>query len=177
MIRTVTLQILLLSAITSCAAWAQNSDLGVLYGVMVLHGPATAESGRTGQYIELATNIQLNYARQLLDSRPGGLFIELPVIYNHTTTFFTPGVRFKFSTKSRVSPFVAAGAGVARFGGALLPHRKITGTFEFGGGFDVRFTRLTSFRCELRDFVAPLGSSGIAVRNHPVVSVGIAFHF
>jgi len=177
--RIVMLKALLVSTLGGCAALAQNSDLGILDGVELTIGQATPGSGlMDGRYIQLATNLQVNYARQVLDTRAGGLYVEFPVVWGGTArTYFTPGVRFKLATPSRVSPFGAMGVGVATFGGRLVPNRRTTGAFEFGGGFDVRFSRLTSFRCEVRDFLTPRGASGLAVRNHPVFSVGIGLHF
>ena len=151
--RTFVLKMLLVSVLGGCAALARNSDLGILDGVEVTVGQATPGSGlMDSRYIQLATNLQVNYARQVLDTRAGGL------VWGGTArTSFTPGVGYKLSTQSRVSPFGAIGAGVATFGGTLVPNRRTTGAFDFGGGFDVRFSRLTSFRCEVRDFLTPRG--------------------
>jgi hypothetical protein len=179
MMKTVVLKMLLVSLLGGCAALAQNSDLGILDGVEVTVGQAMPGSGlMDNRYIQLATILQVNYARQVLDTRAGELYVELPFVWGGTArTFVTPGVRFKLATPSRVSPFGAIGAGVATFGGKLVPNRRTTGAFEFGGGFDVRFSRLTSFRCEVRDFLTPRGANGLAARNHPIFSVGIGLHF
>jgi hypothetical protein len=81
--------------------------------------------------------------------------------------FFTPGFRFRFLNKA-VSPYTVAGAGVERatlvqdglinLGTALtansgVPTRNFKGVFDFGGGVDVKLTRLFALRTEFRDFV------------------------
>ncbi|MFI5104869.1 MAG: hypothetical protein ACHP79_08100, partial [Terriglobales bacterium] len=81
--------------------------------------------------------------------------------------FFTPGFRFRFFNKA-VSPYAVAGAGVERatlvqdgftnLGTALSansgsPTRNFKGVYDFGGGMDVKMTRLFALRTEFRDFV------------------------
>ena len=181
--RTVALKILVVSVLAGSAALAQNSDFGVLYGVEVLYGKQVLPSGIVDSAISISSNTQINYARQVLDSRTGGLYVEFPIVYGGTNSAgnvaitFTPGVRFKFATQSRLSPYVAAGVGVTSAGGTAFLPRTVSPAVDFGAGLDIRFTRLLSLRTELRDFVARRGLGGYEGRNHPIFSVGIAFHF
>jgi hypothetical protein len=169
--RTAAIKITMLAALTGCAAFAQNSDFAILYGISPHKSEALA-------------SYQLSYARQVLDTRAGGLYVELPVftvsnaIANGAgSILFTPGVRFKFATQSRLSPYAVLGVGVASFGGSAVASRTTTSAVDFGAGMDVRLTRLLSIRGEVRDFVTRPRLGDYGGRNHPVFGVGIAFHF
>jgi hypothetical protein len=180
--KTPALKMMLLSALASCAAFAQNSDFGVLYSAKILVGNQLLPSGRTDSAISISTGYQLNYARQIVDARAGGLYLEFPLLEGgngsgNVDIFFTPGVRFRLSTQSRVSPYVALGLGVFSSGGTRFSSRSTSAAVEFGGGFDVRFTRLLSLRTDLRDYVSGSRIGGYQGRNRPALSVGIAFHF
>jgi hypothetical protein len=180
--RTAALKIALLSALAGCTAFAQNSDFAVLYSAKILVGNQLLPSGKTDSAISISTGYQLNYARQILDARAGGLYLEFPLLEGgngsgNSDIFFTPGVRFRLSTQSRVSPYVALGVGVFSSGGTPFSGRTTSAAVDFGGGFDVRFTRLLSLRTELRDYVSGSRIGGFQGRNRPAFSVGIAFHF
>jgi hypothetical protein len=180
--RTAALKITLLSALASCTALAQNSDLAILTAVKIQVGDQILPSGRTDAGISMASASQLTYALQVLDARPGGLYLELPLIeggngFGNIDIFFTPGVRFKFSTQSRFSPYVALGAGVFSAGGTTFSSRTTSAALGFGAGFDVRFTRLLSLRTDLRDFVTRSRMGKFEGRNRQVFSLGLAFHF
>jgi len=180
--RTAALKITLLSALASCTAFAQNSDFAVLYSAKILVGNQLLPSGKTDSAISIATGYQLNYARQILDARAGGLYLEFPLLEGgngrgNSDIFFTPGVRFRLSTQSRVSPYAALGVGVFSSGGTPFSGRTTSAAVDFGAGFDVRFTRLLSLRTELRDYVSGSRIGGFQGRNRPAFCVGIAFHF
>jgi len=183
------------------AAHAQNSDFAVLLGVTwpegkIVSGPGTYVKGSVGG------DIQFNYAFQAVQ-RVVDLYVEFPMVIAGRDTglttagmvsesagvdfYFTPGVRLKFSPESRVSLYGAAGGGLASLGqlNVLTTNRSVTlstgrvttGAFDFGGGFDLRITRLLSFRIEGRDFVTRAGLGGSAGMHHGLVNFGIAFHF
>jgi hypothetical protein len=100
--------------------------------------------------------------------------------------FFTPGVRLKISPQSRVSLYGAVGGGLASFTNtqstiapavSITTGRVTTGALDFGGGLDLRLTRLLSLRGEARDFLTRRGLGGESGKNHGIYQVGIAFHF
>jgi hypothetical protein len=185
-------------AVAASMAPAQNSDLGLLLGGSlrvngrVAPGVVTSNVSAAGQ---------INYAIQLREAGAGQLFIELPLIIAagvegrisgstiegsaRNTIFFTPGVRWKFTPASRVSFYVAAGGGLASFGenfGLVQPGlvsgsigRVTTGALGFGGGIDIRLTRLVSLRAEGRDLITRGNIDGSA--NHTLLMVGAALHF
>ena len=176
------LKFVCVAALSCGAAFAQNSDFAILTGVEVLYGRQLLPSGKIDNAISIISRTQFNYARQVVDARSGGLYVEFPLIYGvnavgNATITFAPGVRFKLATQSRLSPYFAAGVGVTSAGGTAVLSRSTSAAFDFGAGLDVRFTKLLSLRTELRDFVARRGLSGYEGRNHPIYSLGIAFHF
>jgi hypothetical protein len=180
--RTIALYVTLLSALASCTVFAQNSDFAVLYSAKILVGGQVLPSGRTDAAVSITTSSQLNYAREILDARAGGLYLEFPLLegtngFGNLDIAFTPGVRFKLSTQSRVSPYVALGAGVFSAGGTTFSSRTTSATVDFGAGFDVRFTRLLGMRTELRDYITRSHMAGFEGHNRPVFSIGLAFHF
>jgi hypothetical protein len=106
--------------------------------------------------------------------------------------FFTPGIRVKFSPESRVSFYGAAGFGIASFAatpsivvvtaGAVSAtvtpgSRRNSPALGFGGGIDIRLTRLLSLRGDVRDFVTEAALGDVNGRNHGIFQFGIAFHF
>src|SRR5437773_2259465 len=163
-------------------AFAQNSDFSVLYSAKILIGNQVLPSGRTDVGASITTSTQLGYAHQILDARAGGLYLEFPLLegtngFSNFDFAFTPGVRFKLSTQSRVSPYVALGAGIFSAGGTSFSGRTTSAALDFGAGFDVRFTRLLGMRTELRNYVTRSHMAGFEGHNRQVFSIGLAFHF
>jgi hypothetical protein len=179
-------------------AHAQNSDLGLLVGGSLRVNGRVAPGIETGN---VSAAGQINYAIQLHEDGAGQLFLELPVIVvagvqgsvtpgaiqgsTNNTVFFTPGVRWKFTPASRVSFYAAGGVGIASFGqnfgfvgsGVVVGsiRRVTTGALGFGGGIDIRLTRLVSLRAEGRDAITRGNIDGSA--NHTFLMVGAALHF
>lgn len=101
------------------------------------------------------------------------------------TYMFTPGVRFRFFD-SRVSPYAALGAGIERstlvrgttdgLVIAAFPSRAYKGTFDFGGGADIKLTKLIALRAEVRDFVRT-GHAISESRQDLLFMGGFALHF
>jgi hypothetical protein len=145
---------------------------------------------------------QINYAAQLRETSAGRLYLELPLLLGGHATgtvagsvngsaggmfFFTPGLRLNIAPHSRVSLYVAAGAGPAAFGESRTVAGKgfvsastgwtVSAALDFGGGLDFRLTRLMSLRAEARDFVSGKGLGGVQGRHHPIFGFGVGFHF
>ena len=55
--------------------------------------------------------------------------------------------------------------------------RRNSPAFGFGGGIDLRLTRLLSLRGDARDFVTKADLGGVTGRNHGIFQAGFAFHF
>jgi opacity protein-like surface antigen len=190
---------------SACAAQAQNSDLGLLGGISGPRGQITEAAGTSVTSGSVTPSFQINYAGQVLQ-RAVDLYIEVPLVVAVRASgtvvsgpggtavagsagpdlFFTPGVRLKFSPESRVSFYAAAGFGIASFSAtstivapALVAtdSRQNSPAFGFGGGVDIRLTRLLSLRGDIRDFVTQRGLGEVTGRNHGLFQLGIAFHF
>jgi hypothetical protein len=187
-------------------AAAQNSDLGLLAGISGPRGSITVAGGTVTQSGSVAPSLQLNYAWQVVE-RKTYLYVELPLVIPFREggtvatspagtvvvgdagpdVFFTPGLRLKVSPQSRVSFYGAAGFGIASFGGSTISAspaltsvaggRQNSVAADFGGGIDLRLTRLLSLRGDARDFVTRAGLGGVSGRNHGIFQLGIAFHF
>jgi hypothetical protein len=197
--------ILILSAIATGLAWAQNSELALLGGFSGVQGQTSVAGANKATIGTVSPSLQVNYAWQILE-RKAGLSIELPLVIpvrvsgeevssptfqssvgnSGPDIFFTPGVRLKISPQSRVSFYGAAGFGIASFGATsfILPGPTIVSTSRrnspalgFGGGIDVRLTRWLSMRGDVRDFVTKKGLGGVTGRNHGIFQAGVAFHF
>lgn len=192
-----------LACSTALAQRSQNSEISFLAGVsnptsQVVVGSTITISGAAGAALQLA------YSYQALSCAAGYLYVEIPatftlraagtVIGNGTVsstdnnmTLLTPGVRFKLPIQSRLSLYGVAGGGIGSFGrdetvinktGVFIgTNRTEHGVFDFGGGLDIRLTRLLSFRGEGRDFITGKGLGGVNGRNHAVYEFGLAFHF
>jgi len=190
------LPVILSLAAASSAAFAQNSDIGVLFGVSA---PVTTVGG--GHVTaSVGGSFELNYAAQVHESKAGQLYVELPFFVNvltddrvgagsvissvKDTIFFTPGVRYRFTPASRVSFYAVLGGGLASFGRFVevvgpgvtnVSSRSTTAAVAFGGGLDFRLTRLLSLRFEGRDAVASSRYDGAA--HHTFFVFGAGFHF
>ncbi len=196
---------LAITMLTVCAAFAQNSDLALLAGISGPRGQTTVTGGTSTVSGSVTPSFQINYAWQVLQ-RAVDLYVELPLVIPVRTSgtvvsgpggtfvtgtagsdiLFTPGIRLKISPESRVSFYGAAGFGIGSFGATatvVLPATVIAGSrqnspaFDFGGGLDLRLTRLLSLRGDVRDFVTRSDLGGVTGRNHGIVQFGIAFHF
>jgi hypothetical protein len=168
-------------------------------GVIIANpnGPSATESGTVG------VSYQFNYGYQVASTSAGNLFIETPMTFvwrlsgtvtggslsglDRNTWYFTPGVRFKIPTGTRISFYVVLGGGLASYferdsvvNGQLVASRSNTiehPALDFGGGIDLRISRWLSLRADERDFISAAGFGGTAGHNHLQFLAGIAFHF
>ncbi len=101
-------------------------------------------------------------------------------------SYFTPGIRLKIPTKTRVSFYGAIGGGYALYNekdslmnGQLTATEDPSGVHpaaDFGCGVDLRLSQFVSLRVDGRDYITPAGLGGEPGRNHPLFVAGIAFH-
>jgi hypothetical protein len=190
------LPVVILSIAASSAALAQNSDIGVLFGVSA---PVTTIGGGHVSS-SVGGSFELNYAAQVHESKAGQLYVELPLFLNarvdnhvgggsvvagvRDSIFFTPGVKYRFTPASRVSFYAVLGGGIASLGSLVavvgpgvtnISSRSTTAAMDFGGGLDFRLTRLLSLRFEGRDAVTSSKYDGAA--HHTLFLFGVGFHF
>lgn len=131
----------------------------------------------------------LNLAYQVLDTKVGSLYLEVPEITESlpagNSFYVTPGMRLKIPTGTRFSFYTSLGGGFGKFhsvetisGGQLVSTYANTyrPVFDFAAGVDFRVAHWFSLRAEARDNVAPHGLSGVLGHNHPLLLYGFAFH-
>lgn len=78
---------------------------------------------------------------------------------SYSALFITPGLKLKLGAELPISPYLAAGGGLARYSkSANLAAASATGTvtntgvFDVGGGIDMKIAPFLGLRAELRDF-------------------------
>ena len=156
-----------------------------------------------GAYFPMHVNVRSNdvFALQgnashcIYQTLATSLHIELPVITilnspvsatkilkgqefgtaSYSALFVAPGLRLELVPRSRLSPFIAAGGGLARFDRAnhSFPSSN-TGVIDLGGGVDWRVSHHFSLRAELRDlyYGAPQLITGLTAREHQLIAAG-----
>ena len=186
----------------SGAASGQNQDLALPLGVIAPHYSVTSGPGSVIK-AGIGAAFQINYGHQVTGTKWGDLYIEFPVIFawrgdSFTGGFvvsanssamgaFVPGARFRFPSLGRASFFVAAGGGVGWYNRNVVSINRTsvslnggttaTAAFDFGGGMDLRLTRLLSLRGEIRDLITSQGSLNGSGHHNPIFAFGPAFHF
>jgi len=200
---------LLLTMVTSAsfAQGVQNMDISIMFGGAHASGAVVAGPGGSGTVTGSAGfTQQFSYAYQFTSTKIGSLYVETPLtfVFNVSGTFmggsvggsvsslnrgayyFTPGVRYKIPTGTRISFYAALGGGPATYNERdSVVNGQVTATnatsfhpaLDFGGGIDLRLARWLSLRGEARDFVSTAGLGGTVGRNHGVFLFGLAFHF
>ena len=194
------LRTILFFILAGSAVVAQNSDLGLLFGPS--YGQIrNVPNAHLSEGIGFAN--QYSFAWQVVDSKAGGLYVEIPFNFAGYTSantrdgvarggtnsyLFTPGLRFKFSLRSRVSLYAAFGGGLGVYGvkyiyyagpytGTIVENHTTSGVIDFGGGVDYRLTKLLSLRGETRDYVSRRVLGPGSGRNFVLVEAGIGLHF
>lgn len=183
-------------------AYGQNQDFALPLGVIA---PSYSVAGGPGSQISADAGIafQINYGHQVTGTKWGDLYLEIPLILAwRGDTFatggfastnatgigaFVPGARFRFPSVGRASFFVAAGGGIGWYDkvtvvagrslASISGHTSPTAAFDFGGGMDLRLTRLLSLRLEARDLITSQGSLNGRGHHNPIIAFGPAFHF
>lgn len=167
-------------------AMAQRNELAVTAG-----GNFPQNSGfDTGSSFAVGAN----YAGRMFHLPLVSLYGEIPLVVathnvqkltlrnGYTSWFLTPGLKLKFAPEFPLSPYVAAGAGVARFHATSGPADGDSDTrfvWDWAAGADIKFFPYLSLRGEVRDFHAGEPSfTGVAGNQHDVaVQLGLVFRF
>ena len=182
----------------------------VLVAIFLITIPANAQKNElavtAGGYFPLSSAINSstaftiggNYARRIASVPLVSLYVELPVYGTFNSTadisnstllrpkysalFFTPGLKLKLAPSFFISPYLAAGGGLAHFSksNTTTGDSTNTGVFDVGGGLDIKFFPYLSFRMEARDYYS--GSPNLTVnftqRQHQVIAAGgLVFRF
>jgi hypothetical protein len=192
-ISQILLLILPLALFASLPALAQKNELAIGIGgyfPVNLTGVSTTAA------------IEGSYARRIASVPLVSAYIEFPVagtLNSHVRTlgltssasysalFVAPGLKVKLTPEFFISPWVAAGGGLAHFSGntglRLFSGSDTTntGVFDFGGGLDMKVAPFFSIRGEVRDFYSGGLGFNLATfnqRQHNIVATaGLVFRF
>lgn len=105
---------------------------------------------------------------------------------SYSALFAAPGLKIKLAPAFPVSPWLAAGVGVAHYSGnsgfSLLGDNTANQlVVDFGGGLDVKVAPFLSLRGEVRDFYSGRPSFALAIfsqRPHNIVATaGVVVRF
>ena len=179
---------LLFTALLAPSLFGQQ-EIGLTVGV--LSGPFRTSTAGDTLNLSQAAALQANYGRVIRSYKYADMYGEVHFMASPSQTvdstltsatksfsslFLTPGVRFKFYTKKRLSPWVNVGGGYAHFlqstktiAGAANPaprHRR-TGAVTWGAGLDYAWSSRITLRGEARYF-----HTGSAKYNTPVTGTG-----
>ena len=183
------------------AGFAQKNEVAVDVG-----GKFTPSVGPTGNQTTFSKTLafEANYATELVDVSAAAVHLEFPfvaapsvdlttnnltAVKSYSSIFFTPSLRLKLVSKSVISPWISAGAGLAHFspssttvGGATTTTKATTKSAVQGGaGLDFHPPLLpVAFRAEVRDFytgIPNLNTIGIRVRHNLFVGGGVVLRF
>jgi hypothetical protein len=183
----------------------QNMEIIFMVGGLTTSSSSSTVSGTNYTISGTAGFVdQVSYGYQIASTTAGNFWLELPQTFTWSAAgtisgltvtsldknawYFTPGLRFKTRTYGRVSIYGAAGFGYGSLFSVQSVVNGSTGAVtatstenfhpagDFGGGIDVRLSRLLSIRAEGRDFVTGPNLGGVSGHNHPVFVAGFAFH-
>lgn len=182
--------IILFCLLFSLAAFSQSNELAVTVGAQFPNN-SHFNSGTSWA-------VGASFAHRIFHVPLAGLYWEIPVVgapnsvmktpfrTTYSSLFVTPGLKVKFAPEFPISPWLAAGIGVARFHNSANSNfpddTSTTAAFDIGGGIDWKIAPFISARGELRDFYSGLPSiasaSGLSGRQHNVVpQVGLVLRF
>ena len=168
------LQLVILVAALGTAAWAQKAEIALTVGAYhpvnsYTSGNSFAIEGNVAGriasvpffalYVEvpvagaLDINVPASFSSAALP--PGG---SLAQSGSYSSIFVAPGLRLKLAPSFPLSPYIAAGGGLAHFNrsasetpsGASSSINKAL--FDIGGGLDLKIAPFVSVRAEVRDF-------------------------
>lgn len=142
---------------------------------------------------------QLNYARRFFGVPGASLYVEVPFLagftnnrtltslftgQNYNSLYVTPGVKLKLLPAFPLSPYLAAGIGVAHFSASNGGPSQSNFAFDIGGGLDLKIFPHVSLRGEVRDFITDTPGLGFDVlqnlagkTNNVVASGGLVLRF
>lgn len=174
----------------SLTSFAQSNELAVTAGGQF---PNNSQFNSGASWA-----VGASFAHRIFHVPLVGLYWEIPVVgapnsvmktpfrTTYSSLFVTPGLKVKFAPELPISPWLAAGIGVARYHNAanatFSDQTSTKAVFDIGGGIDWKIAPFISARGELRDFYSGLpdiaSASGLSGRQHNVVpQVGLVLRF
>lgn len=142
---------------------------------------------------------QLNYAHRFFGIPGASLYVEVPFLagftnnrtltslftgQNYNSLYVTPGVKLKFLPAFPLSPYLAAGIGVAHFSASHSSASESDFAIDIGGGVDLKVFPHVSLRGEVRDFITDTPGLNLDLiqnftgkTNNVVASGGLVLRF
>lgn len=182
--------ILFLCLLLSPAAFAQKNEFSVTAGGQF---PNNSEFNSGASWA-----VGASFAHRIFHAPLASLYWEIPVVgapqsvmkapfqTTYSSLFVTPGLKVKFAPELPISPWLAAGVGVARYHNSananFSDQTSTKAVFDLGGGIDWKIAPFVSARIEVRDFYSGLpdiaSASGLSGKQHNVVpQAGLVFRF
>ncbi|MGE5114596.1 MAG: outer membrane protein [Acidobacteriaceae bacterium] len=189
-IRKSAFNLLVLCLILPAATFAQKNELAITAGGQF---PNNSEFNSGASWA-----VGASFAHRIFHAPLASLYWEIPVVgapesimktpfrTTYSSLFVTPGLKVKFAPEFPLSPWLAAGVGVARYHNAanatFAEETSTKAVFDVGGGIDWKIAPFISARAEVRDFYSGLPDLGSATnlsgRQHNVVpQVGLVLRF
>ncbi len=167
----------------SSAAFAQKNELAILGGG---HFPIGIDGIGSGGAVEG------NFAHRIFNAEVAAVYVEVPVVFGfnidqvsalgsgqYSSFFLTPSLKLKIVPGFFVSPWLSAGAGLARYNATEFTTGTQSvsnhGVLQVGGGMDVKVFPYLSLRGEVRDFYSGLPTFAFApgvARQHNILAAG-----
>jgi hypothetical protein len=195
-----------LIALATINVFAQQNEVGLLLGANDTQGrdfaPPSIGSFRPGTGL----TFEVTYARRFTDAKLASMHFEVvfaatpntdinpsnvALPRSYSSLFLTPGLKFKLLPGFFLSPYVAAGAGYARFtvsdttttGGttAVVQRGSNKGVYNYAIGAELRFLPGTSLRGEIRNFISGSPNLGPTLledtRRNVIYAGGLVIRF
>ena len=142
-----------------------------------------------------AVGYQLNFAHRLIGVPGAGIYLEVPFlagfsnqrtynmfgVQNYKSLYFTPGIKVKLLPAFPLSPYLAAGIGVAHYNSAAYGGSENDFAVDVGGGLDMKIFPHVSLRGEVRDFITDSPNLNLyfggGKTNNVVASGGVVLRF
>lgn len=169
--------LLLAAAVGGLDAQAQSNEIALTVGgYFPLNSPVP---------VGHALAIEGNVAHRLVGAPMIAAYLEVPITGTLTSSvtsagllssasysalFITPGLKLKLGAELPISPYLAAGGGLARYSksanlaaAAATDTVTNTGVFDVGGGVDMKIAPFLGLRAEVRDFYS--GSPALSLSS------------
>jgi opacity protein-like surface antigen len=168
--------LIVLAAINVCA---QQNEVGLLLGVNDTQGREFVSSVINSFRPGTDLTFEVTYARRFTDAKLASMHFEVvfaatpstdinpsnvALPRSYSSIFLTPGLKFKLLPGFFLSPYVAAGAGYARFTVSdtatdgsvttVVQRGSNKGVYNYGVGAELKFFPGLSLRGEIRNFIS-----------------------
>lgn len=185
----------------SLAAAAQGNDLAVVVGAKFTPSPSSPSGTIT---VNRSAAFEASFAHTFKGFSLASLQLEVPIMAapnatirssnffaskSYNSLYITPGIRLRFAADAPVSPWVAIGGGLARFGpsdvsvagGTSSASGALKGTLDGGGGLDMKLPHVPlTFRVEAREYFSGAPNINIpqlSLHNNIFAGAGLVVKF